>query len=115
MTLDPNEVPEPPQEMKERNTTYQKTKLNFIEKLQVKSLIKKARKKIKQYKKKTELQAKERETLEIQILEMAEILDIEIENNGKTEKINKENIKHQTNNELEEGLETCLDELRKLI
>lgn len=87
-------------------------KLNWVEKIAVKKLIKTARKKIKKVRLQIEDEAKYRERIENSIIEASEILDIR---NDKDEEINKETIKTLTTKELEQTLEEALQEMQKLI
>ena len=89
-----------------------KDKLNWMEKRAVKKFLKKAKKSIDKYKGLVELEAKDREILEKEVLSLTDILEIE---NDDGEELNKDNIKKLSNKELEDALEMSLEEMEKLL
>lgn len=97
---------------KELSKIEKKQKLNFFEKRAVKAMLKKARKGIEKYKQKVELAVEDRKLLEKEVLSLLDILEIE-DDNGNS--LTKDNIKNFSNKELEETLETSLNEMEKLL
>mgnify|MGYP006310158303 CR=1 FL=1 len=89
-----------------------KDKLNWMEKRAVKKFLKKAKKSVQKYKGLIELETKDREILEKEVLSLTDILEIE---NDDGEELNKDNIKKLSNKELEDALEMSLEEMEKLL